>query len=79
MKPIFIVKVSDCFFGYEEVEEIGKSLRKDLGKDYYVLIINVNQKEEVKFEMYNAIDLEEKTFEELKLIVTTNIINHGKT
>lgn len=69
-KPIFIIKLPQTI-SHKDHALIQEDLYVTLGKEYYVLTITNFIGVNVEFECYNTTDLDIKSFDELKEIVST--------
>lgn len=76
IKPIFIVS-----FSHEIVKSAGDNFLEErlmmlmelLGDDYHVLVTEHNSLENIKFDCFNAPELDEKSLKELKELVKNRI------
>jgi len=66
-KPIFIVGLPQSA-DVEQITRVSEELNKYLGEDYYTLTFR-NCEDRIAYDMYWCDELDEKTFEELKEIV----------
>jgi hypothetical protein len=71
-KPIFIVRVPGGYI--DHLSGIQENLQKSL-IGYYVLVILDGSIQDIQFECFNAKDLDDVTFEELKKIAIGKITN----
>ena len=70
-KPIFLVTIplSDVINNEVDiVSQLQKSVEKQLGKDYYV-IISISPVDKIEFQLFNNQDVYDINYEELKKLI----------
>lgn len=74
VKPIFCVGIPNIV-DYDELDKIGENLIKTLEKDYYVLVYQVEDKQNngIRFNCFHEKDITETNYEELKEFVKQQI------